>query len=321
MEDRFDYVKRARTHLTPSKVTLEEAELAVSNPYGMTVRDVMQLGHEAGMKYAKSAAIVKGSMTFARCVNKVIKGEMTPKEATAEVAAETAKSAGIAYLTGQANTALASVMRNSSKEALRKIGASSAPAQIITFSTSVIRILNDRMEGNITDEECFHNIAKSGIGVVGTCQAGVAGEVIGKGLGKKVGGVVGSVGGPVCAIVASIIAGIVIDSTYDYAVKTLKAPGIAKQERIQIEQQCEMLHKELEIYREDFRHTYIENTNQLTEVFGRSLKDMALALKMNDADTFIGGANTITKALGGKTQFENVDEFANFLDSDEAFNL
>lgn len=321
LEERLDYLKKAQKNLVPSKVTLEEAELAVMHPYGTTVKDVIQLGHEAGVKYAESAALIKGSMTFAKCVNEVMKGEMTPEEAAVIIASETAKGAGIGYFTGQANTALASVMRNSSKEALRKLGSSSAPSQIVIFTTNVFRIVNDRMEGKITDEECFNNIAKSGVGVIGTFKAGAAGEIIGKGIGKKIGGTLGSLGGPVGAIVASMVAGVVIDATYDYAVKTLKAPGIARRERIQIEQQCEILHGELENYRDNFRQTYIANTDQLTEVFGSSLNRMALALKMNDADSFIGGANTITRALGGSTQFETVDEFAMFLDSEDAFNL
>lgn len=313
LEERLNYVKDAEKKLVPSKLTLDEAELAVLDPIGTTTKEVVQLGHDAGIRYAKSSAMIKGSMTFAGCLNKVVNGEMSAEEAVTEITEATAKGAIVGYATGQANTALASVMRNSSKEALRKLGNSSAPAQIVTFTTSIFRIVNDRMEGRITDEECFHNIAKSGVGVIGTFKAGA--------IGQKIGGAVGAVGGPVGAIVGSVVAGVVIDATYDYAVKTLKAPSIAKQERIQIEQQCEILHLQLEQYRENFRNTYIANTNELVGVFGNSLQDMAIALKMNDADTFIMSANTITKKLGGTTQFDNVDEFKEFLDSDEAFNL
>lgn len=131
----------------------------------------------------------------------------------------------------------------------------------------------------------------------------------------------GGIGGPVGAIVGSVVAGVVINATYDYAITTLKAPGIARQERIQIEQECEQLHMQLEQYRENFRNTYIANTNELIEVFGNSLRDMATALKMNDANSFIMGANTITKALGGTTQFNTVDEFEAFLESDDMFVL
>lgn len=313
LEERLDYVKDAEKKLIPSKVSLEEAELAVLDPLGTTAKEVVQLGHDAGVKYAKSAAIFKGSMEFARCLDKVVNGEMSAEEAATEITVETAKGAMIGYATGQANTALASVMRNSSKEALRKLGSTNAPAQIVTFTANVFRIVNDRMEGRITDEECFHNIAKSGVGVVGTCKAGA--------IGAKIGGTVGGLGGPIGAIVGSVIAGVIIDATYDYAVEKLRAPEIAKQERIQIEQQCKILHHQLEQYRENFRNTYIANTNELIGVFGNSLRDMAIALKMNDADSFIMSANIITRKLGGNTQFDTVDEFEAFLDSDDAFDL
>lgn len=317
----LDYAKKVDKNLMKSEVTANEAITARLEPEKLTRQEIVKLGHDAGVKYAKSAALIKGSMTFANCLNKVVNGEITPEEAVAEIAAETTKGAIAGYATGQANTALAAVMRNSSKEAIKKLGASSAPAQIVTFTTSVFRIVNDRMEGKISDEECFHNIAKSGVGVIGTFKAGAVGEVVGKSIGKKIGGAIGVFGGPVGAIIGSVVAGVVIDATYDYAIITLKAPGIARQERIQIEQECEQLHMQLEQYRDNFRGTYIASTNELIEVFGNSLRDMAMALKMNDANSFIMGANAITKALGGTTQFNTVDEFEAFLKSDEAFDL
>lgn len=321
LEERLEYVRKAEKKLVPSKVSLDEAELAVTDPFGTTAKEVAQLGHDAGVRYAGSAALIRGSMTFAGCLNKVIDGEMTAEEAVVEISAETAKGAIIGYTTGQANTALAATLRNSSKEALRKLGESSAPAQIVIFATSVFRVVNDRMEGRITDEECFHNIVKSGVGVIGTFKAGTVGGVIGKSIGKEIGGVMGSFGGPVGAIIGSVIAGVVIDATYDYAVTTLKAPGIARQERIQIEQACEQLHIYLEQYRENFRNTYITHTNELIGVFGNSLQNMAIALKMNDADSFIMGANSITRALGGTPQFNTVDEFEALLESGKTLEL
>ncbi|MEF2595393.1 MAG: hypothetical protein U0N03_03270 [Lachnospiraceae bacterium] len=328
LEERLKYVKDAEKKLVKSKLTLAEAENAVLKPKVVTTKEVFQLGHDAGVQYAKSSAVIKGSMTFARCLNKVVNGEMTADEAAKKIAVETTKGAMIGYVTGQANTALSAVMRNSSREALRKLGGSSAPAQIVTFTTSLFKIVNDRMEGKISDEECFHNIAKSGIGVIGTFKAGAVGEMAGKTIGKKIsetmgtfGGTMGAFGGPVGAIVGSVVAGVVIDATYDYAVKTLKEPGIARQERLQVERECEELHLQLEQYRGDFRNTYIAYTNELVETFGDSLRNMALAINMNDADSFIMSANTITKTLGGTTQFDTVDEFEAFLESNDAFDL
>jgi hypothetical protein len=313
LQERIDYAKKVKENLVESKLTLKEAENAVLHPLGTTVGEVARLGHEVGVNYAKSAALIRGSMTFARCLNQVIKGEMGAGEATKEVAKEATKAAALGYVTGQANTALAAIMRNSSNEIIRKLGTSSAPAQIIAFSISAFRIVNERLEGKISDEECFHGIAKAGIGVVGTYQAGA--------IGAKIGGSIGALGGPVGAIVGSVIAGVFINSTYDYAVATLKAPGLAKLERFQIEKECDQLRIQLKEYRDNFRHTFVAHTSEVAGLFGNTLRDMALALEMEDADSFILGSNTITQSLGGKTQFDSVDGFKKFLDSDEPLDL
>lgn len=325
----LDYVKKVDNNLKQSEVTANDAILARLEPEKLTAREITGLGHQAGINYAKSMATIKGTIAFAQCMSKVMNGEMSVKDASKEVSAEVVKGAGLGYVTGHANTALASVMRNSSKEVLRKMGQSSVPAQIVTFTASVIRIVNDNIEGKITDEECFYNITKSGVSIAGTFRAGElgakAGENLAKAINLKYGGAlgqaVGFVGGPVCAIVASVVASVVINATLDYAITTLMAPGIARQERLEIEQLCDLLHQELEIYRENFERIYVKKNKQLLGIFGSSLKNMAVALDMGDADLFINGANAITNSLGGKTQFNNLGEFEQFLDSNEDFEL
>ena len=45
------------------------------------------------------------------------------------------------------------------------------------------------------------------------------------------------------------------------------------------------------------------------------------ALRLDDADGYISGANMITEKLGGRVQFRNTKEFDALMDSDEAFVL
>lgn len=321
LNDKLSYAKKVDKNLVRSSVSVQDAIESRMNPEKLVAKEIVTIGNEAGIQYAQTSALIKGSMSFARNIDKLINGEISPEEAISDISVEVTKGAVTGYVTGQANTMLASCMRNSSDKALRELGNSSAPAQVIIFTTNVFRIINDKMEGKLTDEECFHNIAKSGIGVYGSFKGGAIGDFIGRKLGANMGKTFGVVGGPVGAVVGSVIAGIIIDATYDYAVSTLKTQELAYQERIQIEHQCSLLHKALEEYRENFKNTYIQYTNELVQVFGISLKSMALALKMNDPDSFIYNANNITRSLGGVTQFETVDEFETFLDSDDTFNL
>lgn len=306
LNEQLDYVQKTDRNLKRSEVRADEAIQARLHPEKMTAREIATYGHEAGMQYAKGAATITGAITFGRCAGKVINGEMTPEEAAKEVALESAKSAGRGYLTGQANTAVGAMFKNSSKEFLRNLGKSNAPAMLVSFAGSSFQIMNDYFDGKISDKECFNSLAKSGAGVVGTFKAGAWGAAL---------------GGPIGAVVASTVAGVTINAVYDYAVQQLEAPGLAHQERLRIEAECNEIHREMEHYRTVFRENYIKNTEEMKQIFGNSIRTMCIAMDMNDADAFIGGANTITKSLGGKVQFNNVDEFEDFLDSDDAFDL
>lgn len=314
LNEKLEYVQKADRNLKCSEVRANEAIQARLHPEKMTAKEIATYGHEAGVQYAKGAATITGAITFGRCAGKVINGEMTPEEAAKEVALESAKSAGRGYLTGQANTAVGAMFRNSSKEFLRNLGKSNAPAMLVSFTGSAFQIMNDYFDGRISDKECFNSLAKSGVGVVGTFKAGALGQAIGEGMGF-------ALGGPVGAIVASTVAGVAINAVYDYAVQQLEAPGLAHQERLRIEAECNEIHREMEHYRTVFRENYIKNTEEMKQIFGNSIRTMCIAMDMDDADAFIGGANTITKSLGGKVQFNNVDEFEDFLDSDDAFDL
>ena len=44
---------------------------------------------------------------------------------------------------------------------------------------------------------------------------------------------------------------------------------------------------------------------------------MRMAFEAGDADGVIMSANQITRKLGGSVKYENMDEFKEFLDSDE----
>ena len=55
--------------------------------------------------------------------------------------------------------------------------------------------------------------------------------------------------------------------------------------------------------------------------FNTAFDIMKESLNIGDIDGFISGANAITQKLGGTVQFSNMNEFNNFMDSDEAFIL
>ena len=52
------------------------------------------------------------------------------------------------------------------------------------------------------------------------------------------------------------------------------------------------------------------------DCFDDALLEMQISFQMGDADGMILGANKITKKLGGKVNYESVEEFKDFLKTD-----
>lgn len=55
--------------------------------------------------------------------------------------------------------------------------------------------------------------------------------------------------------------------------------------------------------------------------FNNAFDQMYKAIKLNDIDGFISGANEITKKVNGKVHFKNFNEFDSFMGSLAPFKL
>ncbi|MGN0602896.1 MAG: hypothetical protein ACI4I2_02875 [Oscillospiraceae bacterium] len=304
--DQLEYTQKVKANLKPSVVTREEAIFARNHPNLTIAKETIKSGHQVGKQCALVSGGVSGALSLVTNVNKYLSGEISSNEAIENIGKDVVVASGKGYIIGQANTALGAVLKNSSKEILRKLGQSNAPAYIISMTTAVLGVLKKRADGKITDAECIDEIARSGVGLAGSATGGAA---------------VGLFFGPAGAIIGSLIGGVVVDKMYVYACEQLKAPYYAKEERMLIEQQCRELHEELENFRSQFEATYVSHTQELRQIFGDCFRGMAEALEVNNPDVFIASANRITTSLGGNTQFSTVKEFSDFLDSGEPLDL
>lgn len=304
--DRLEYTQRVKANLKQSVVTRDEAIFARMHPNLTIAKETLTAGHQVGKQCALVSGSISGALSLVTNVSKYLSGEISSNEAVENIGKDIVVASGKGYIIGQANTALGAVLKNSSKEILRKLGQSNAPAYIISMTTAVLGVLKKRADGKITDVECIDEIARAGVGLAGSATGGAA---------------IGLFFGPAGAIIGSLIGGIVVDKMYIYACEQLKAPFYAKEERLLIEQQCNELHEELESFRTQFEATYVTHTQELRQIFGTGIRGMAEALEVNDPDAFIFSANKITASLGGNTQFNSVKEFSDFLDSGEPLDL
>ena len=101
----------------------------------------------------------------------------------------------------------------------------------------------------------------------------------------------------------------------------LSAPQMARERRYQIEQECAEQIRALRAFREEYERRSQMWLKQTTETFVSAFDTMDIALQTDDVDAYIAGANSITRALGGKPQFENFEDFDRFMESDKPFKL
>lgn len=303
LKERLDYTKTVDRNLKSSEVTTKQAIDARLHPEVETAKRVFEKGHAQGVEFAKFSIAVEGTMSVANNIYKYMNGEIDQSEAAANIANDFVTDGAKGYILGQSSNLLGTALKNSSSKVLRELGEGSFPVQMLLFAKDTTKLVGNMLDGEIDSYECMEGIAKSGTNIAGSAMLGTA------------------IGGPV-GFVAALVSGMIINATLDYGLAKIdKSYIMAKKERKQIEMQCNALRKQLEYYQQEFRNTYEKYTNELVEVFGTSIKGMALALHMNDADDFITNANQITTALGGEVQFSNVDEFIDFLDSGEPLEL
>ena len=80
--------------------------------------------------------------------------------------------------------------------------------------------------------------------------------------------------------------------------------------------ECEEAVRQARKFREELEAYLDSYFQEYRSCFDEAMSSMQLAYEMGDVDGVIAGANQITRKLGGKVQYETVEEFKSFLDED-----
>jgi hypothetical protein len=174
----LEYLKKVDKNLKKATVSKSEAIEARTNPEKVTVREIGKTSHEAGLEAAKVGVLVGGGISLLTNTAAVLKGEKKVEEAVKYTAIDTAKAGGTSYAMGFANTALASVMKNSSNALVRSLGKANAPAYIITTAITTTKSLARLCRDEITVNEFFLEVGRSGTLLLASVQGAVVGQFL-----------------------------------------------------------------------------------------------------------------------------------------------
>lgn len=118
-------------------------------------------------------------------------------------------------------------------------------------------------------------------------------------------------------MVGSMVGYSLSSAFYKELTTSLKDAKFARENRIQIEKECDETIKYIQQCREEMNRIASQYLSDYQNVFNSAFSDMDSALLSGNIDLFIFGANKITKKLGGTIQYENMNEFKSFMDNDE----
>jgi hypothetical protein len=177
-KSRLEKIEKTSENLRKGKVSNKEALEARLHPGISTAKDIGRLSHRAGLEAAKTGAMLGGGMSLIMNTVAVLKGEKEVDKAVGDTVIDTAKTGAISYASAYANTALASVMKNSSNELMRFLGKVNAPAYILQTAISTVDSLKRLCKGDITANEFFLEIGKNGTTLLASAQGAVIGQLL-----------------------------------------------------------------------------------------------------------------------------------------------
>ena len=268
----------------------------------------LKLGHEAGMAGAQYAGVTGLTMSGINNVTALLNGEKSAEEAIADTVAQSGKAAVDGYVMSSSLTVLGRKMSSSSSEFIRNLAEANVPGKVVTAVMVTGDTLAKWGSGEITTQECMIELGDKGLNMatmgyfMAIGQAAIPIPIVGGAIGAMVGSTLTS-------------------GYYQELIHILKDREVEHQERMRLIAESEQAAEETRQFNEQLRQYREQYFAECHEFFDTTLSTMHFAYETGDADGVIHAANKITEKLGGKVQYETVDEFEDFLDSDEPFVL
>lgn len=305
---KIDKLKKIRDSVKDSGITNEEAIYARLHPKMSTAKDIAKISHRAGVEQAKIGAIIGGGISLIKNVVSVTKGEKEALDAAVDIVKDTSEGAVVAYTTAFAGSAIKAGMQNASSSVLRTLSKGNVPAMLVTSTIDIAKSLTRYCKGEISGVDCLSEIGEKGVNNISAAMFAVAGQAI--------------IPIPIIGAIAGSIIGYALSSQYYHELTSvLKEAQVAHKERIRIEKECAESLKMIACYRKEMNDLVKDYFQYYSSIFEEAFSTMENAFLSDDINRFIKGANSITYSFGQDIQYSTMEEFDEFMNSNDNFKL
>lgn len=268
-----------------------------------SVKNVVNTANEAGKSGAKDAGVTALTMSGIMNITAVIKGEKSAEDAIEDTIVDGGKAAVSGYIIGGGLTTVYQSLSGSSSKFIKALTESNVPGKVITAVALTGNTLKRYGNGEITTQECLIELGEKGISFATTGYSMAVGQTLIP---------IPIVGAAVGALVGSMIT----SNYYNQLITTLQKKELEHQERLRIIAECEEATRQTRAFREELEAYLASYFKEYQDCFDDALSTIQSSFQMGDADGVIAGANQITRKLGGKVHYNNMEEFKDFLFDD-----
>lgn len=257
-------------------------------------------GHNAGEEAAKATAENAITMSGIMNIVAVIKGEKEANEAIADTIKDGGKAAVTGYCMGGGLTVAAHSLSESSSPFVKTLNEYNIPGKVITAVMVTGDTLKRYANGEITTQECIVDLGSKGISFATAGTSMTIGQTLIP---------IPVVGAAIGALVGSVI----INQYSEGILNDLKRRELEHQERLYLIKEYEMASEQARAFRQELESYLEQYFREYKDCFDEALGDIKHSFTAGNSDGVIAGANKITRKLGGKVDYENVDQYIDFI--------
>ena len=282
-----------------SGLTTEDAIFYREHPELATALDIARTSHDAGLEAAKYGAAIGGCISTLRNILECAQGKKDIADAAMAVATDTGKAAALGYGTGFAGAAIKGTLQQSSSSSLRALSATNAPALAVNICISLGGSVKRYVSGEITESELLIEVGEKGSGMLSGAMMAALGQ-----MAVPIPVVGAAIGGMIGYAMSSLFYQSALDAARgaEFSAQMLKrtqAIEKAARERLAAEQS----------QLDDFLASELPELRSSTN----ALNSLLISSASVSADEMSAAINGFAELLGQKLQFQDMQEFEEFM--------
>lgn len=298
-----DNYEQLASDVRDSGMTTDQAIFYRTHPKIATALDIARTSHRAGTEGAKFGAAIGGTISLIQNLFALAQEEKNLGEAASDLALDTAKAAVMGYGTTFVGSAIKGGLQQSSRAGLRTLANTNAPALAVNICLSLGGSVKRYVTGEITESQLLVEVGEKGSGMLSASMMAALGQ-----LAIPIPFVGAAVGGMIGYTLSSMF--------YQSALDAARGAEASRErlERIRgIEAAARTRIAEEQAALDDFLRREIPALQEET----RNLFNAVNTSAPDQVDTLATAINHYAGLLGQRLQFQSMQEFDTFMQSDE----